>query len=165
MKRFIAVIISALLLIGSVSALSALADGFYIGDANLDGAVNIKDATHIQRYAAQLVEFSSKELRQADVNLDGAVNIKDTTIVQKYIADLIDSLPVGTATESTTATEAVDKTEVTSVTVEPTESIATEPAPTVPSTEEATEPGEPSKPAVTKPSVDEDGYNNQVVRP
>ena len=165
MKKCISLIIVAIMLVGSVSALSAFADSYGIGDANVDGVVNIKDATHIQRYVAEIIVFSTREYKQADVNLDGAVNIKDATIVQKYIADLIDSLPIGAATESTTATEVVDKTEVTSVTVEPTESITTEPTPTVPSTEEATEPGEPSKPVATKPSLDEDGYNNQVVRP
>ena len=61
-----------------------------LGDANLDGAVNVKDATLIQKYSALLESLQSTQLILADVNCDGAVNVKDATAIQKYAA-LIDT--------------------------------------------------------------------------
>lgn len=65
-----------------------------LGDSDKDGAVNIKDATMIQRFSAGLVNKESPEFdyKNSDANTDGQVNIKDATAVQKLAAGLIDSL-------------------------------------------------------------------------
>lgn len=65
-----------------------------LGDSDKDGAVNIKDATMIQRFSAGLVNKESPEFdyKNSDANTDGQVNIKDATAVQKLVAGLIDSL-------------------------------------------------------------------------
>ncbi len=60
-----------------------------LGDANLDGDVNIKDATEIQKYLAVLVSFNEDAKLCADAEADGTVNIKDATAIQKYIASLL----------------------------------------------------------------------------
>ena len=60
-----------------------------MGDVNGDGVLNIKDATEIQKYLADLADFDEAQLTLADINLDGTVNIKDATYIQKKLADLI----------------------------------------------------------------------------
>ena len=57
-----------------------------LGDVNGDGIVNVKDATAIQKYAAEMtVELN---LKLADYNKDGYVNVKDATDIQKTTAFL-----------------------------------------------------------------------------
>lgn len=58
------------------------------GDANTDGKVNIRDATYIQKFVANLVEFTSLENLRAEANFDGKVNIRDATYIQKLLAGL-----------------------------------------------------------------------------
>lgn len=60
-----------------------------LGDVNLDGAVDITDATQIQLYAAGLADFSDVQLAAADVSRDGAVDVTDATQIQLYAAGLI----------------------------------------------------------------------------
>ena len=57
------------------------------GDANLDGSVTISDVTEIQKYLAELADFSDKQLLLADTNGDGLVDITDATHLQKYLAE------------------------------------------------------------------------------
>lgn len=60
-----------------------------LGDVNLDGKINIKDATAIQKHIAKLADLDDNNLKVADVNGDGKVNIKDATEIQKYIANIL----------------------------------------------------------------------------
>lgn len=70
------------------------------GDANGDGAVNLKDVLFVRKYLADLeVEI---DLVAADTNNDGEVNMKDVLNLRKFLADMIDSLPVA-ETEPTAA--------------------------------------------------------------
>lgn len=76
--------------------------GYLIGDTNNDRALNVKDATYIQKCLAGLEEFASYDCLfsedyepQPDVphyvtdfNRDGQRNIKDATAIQKHIAGL-----------------------------------------------------------------------------
>lgn len=59
------------------------------GDANLDGKVNIRDATFIQKYSASLIQMSDLELLRAEVNFDGKINVRDATYIQKLLAGMI----------------------------------------------------------------------------
>ena len=63
-----------------------------IGDTNGDGNVTIADATELQKYLANIVDFDDKQLAVADTNGDGNVDIQDATQIQKYLAQLIPSL-------------------------------------------------------------------------
>ena len=58
------------------------------GDVNLDGTVNITDATDIQKYIAGLSEFTAEQTAVADYNGDGTVNITDSTELQKVLAGI-----------------------------------------------------------------------------
>ena len=62
---------------------------FELGDVNRDGAVNIKDATAIQKKLAGLISLDEEQMFLADFNEDGNVNIKDATQIQKRLAGLI----------------------------------------------------------------------------
>ena len=68
---------------------------YVIGDADSDGTVNIKDATIIQKYIADL-DVNNFGEDAADANLDGTINIKDATEIQKWIADLLTDSLIGT---------------------------------------------------------------------
>ncbi len=64
---------------------------FETGDVNMDGGINVKDATLIQKATAKILTLSDKQAKLADTDFNGAVNIKDATLIQKYSAKLIDS--------------------------------------------------------------------------
>ncbi|MGN0460151.1 MAG: CotH kinase family protein [Ruminococcus sp.] len=74
---------------------SANADVFtsgLIGDVNLDGEVNIKDVTLIQRYVAKDAQLGYKQVDVAETDKDGTVTVKDATKIQKYLVKLITKL-------------------------------------------------------------------------
>lgn len=58
------------------------------GDVNGDGILNIRDATEIQKYNAELIDFNETQLRLGDLNNDGRVNISDATVIQKRVAEI-----------------------------------------------------------------------------
>ncbi len=64
-------------------------DKYMTGDVNLDGKLNIRDATLIQKHLAKIIELKDTELTLADFDLNGEVNIKDATAIQKKIANII----------------------------------------------------------------------------
>ena len=70
------------------------------GDANNDGAVNMKDVLMVRKYLADIeVDIN---LDNADTNNDGDVNMKDVLNLRKFLAGIVESLPVP-ATEPTAA--------------------------------------------------------------
>lgn len=56
-------------------------------DVNLDGKVNIIDATAVQRYIAELEEFSLRQLKVIHADSGKAVDITFVTELQNYIAE------------------------------------------------------------------------------
>ncbi|MGN1131864.1 MAG: dockerin type I repeat-containing protein, partial [Ruminococcus sp.] len=74
---------------------SANADVFtsgLIGDVNLDGEVNIKDVTLLQRYVAKDAQLNYKQVDVAETDKDGTVTVKDATQIQKYLVNIITKL-------------------------------------------------------------------------
>ncbi len=69
------------------------------GDTDLDGTVEITDATAIQMYCAYLSNLNEYQLKCADVNTSGTVTIMDVTHIQRYLAELSCAPLVGTAVE------------------------------------------------------------------
>lgn len=61
---------------------------YEIGDVDMNGIVNISDATIIQQYAVSIKELSDYQLSLADVNGDGVVNVLDATQIQRILVDL-----------------------------------------------------------------------------
>lgn len=55
------------------------------GDADLNGVINISDATDIQRHCAYLKQLSPQQKVLADVNRDGFINVIDATTVQRIL--------------------------------------------------------------------------------
>lgn len=60
-----------------------------LGDTNLDGIVNIKDVTTLQKFLAKLMDLTEDHLSVSDTNKDGRVTISDATTIQKKLAMLI----------------------------------------------------------------------------
>ena len=70
----------------TLTELSANISLVSVGDANGDGKVNIKDATLIQKFLANLETLGALGKEVSDVNSDSRVTIKDATAIQKKIA-------------------------------------------------------------------------------
>ena len=70
----------------ALASLSANTILISVGDANGDGKVNIKDATLIQKFLANLETLGALGKEVSDVNSDSRVTIKDATAIQKKIA-------------------------------------------------------------------------------
>ncbi len=68
---------------------------YRLGDADLNGVVNIKDATYIQKFAANMCELSEHEKLAANVNGDETVNVKDATNIQKFMTGMEVEFKVG----------------------------------------------------------------------
>lgn len=62
-----------------------LLDGDKIGDVNGDGAVDILDATEIQKYAAESTDFTDEQFELGDINKDGYCDVIDALLVQKSV--------------------------------------------------------------------------------
>ena len=60
------------------------------GDANDDGAVNMKDVLLMRKYMAEMPVTISFE--NSDVDVSGTVNMKDVLAVRKFLAEIIDKL-------------------------------------------------------------------------
>lgn len=89
MKKITALLICmviALLGVFSASAAPAPLKPGYVTD---DTDVNIKDATMVQKYLADLCELRKEQEYCADVDNDGKVTIKDATMIQKYVAGIV----------------------------------------------------------------------------
>lgn len=64
-------------------------DIYLLGDANLDGNINIKDTTSVQQAIAEIIVFTDIQKIVSDVNKDNSINVKDATLIQLYIAEII----------------------------------------------------------------------------
>ena len=62
-----------------------LLDGVKLGDVNVDGVVDILDATEIQKYAAESTDFTDEQFELGDINKDGYCDVIDALLVQKSV--------------------------------------------------------------------------------
>lgn len=61
---------------------------FILGDVNLDGKVDITDATEVQLYIAGAEALANRACAAADVNKDSRIDIQDVTEIQLITASL-----------------------------------------------------------------------------
>ena len=73
----------------STANTTIIKDERLFGDVNLDGKVNIKDATTLQKHLAKMITLEAENLSVSDTNRDGKISISDATTIQKKIAGLI----------------------------------------------------------------------------
>ena len=66
-----------------------------LGDADLDGEVNIIDATAIQRHIANIITLPENAMVPADVDKDGEPTIIDVTLLQRYFAGIATPKGIG----------------------------------------------------------------------
>lgn len=78
----------------SDDSLSATEVYGFVGDADLNSKVNVRDATDIQKHSAGLITLTEEGMRLADVDFSGAVNVKDATAIQKWVANFSTEAPV-----------------------------------------------------------------------
>lgn len=87
------IFISAVILCIAMLVVSASASALTLGDADLNGKVEVLDATAVQRHLASIKEITGDQLKNADVDGSNDVNILDATLIQQYIAQIIDKFP------------------------------------------------------------------------
>ena len=96
LKSVLCGLLSFLLLCGAGTAAisaddSASADGggreYCLGDVDVNGVIDITNATEIQRFLAELSLLSFKGENLGDIDRNGKVNISDVTLLQRYLAD------------------------------------------------------------------------------
>ena len=61
---------------------------YKIGDVNMDGNIDISDATLAQKYVVGIVELSAEQKHLADYNSDSNITVVDATQIQKFIVHL-----------------------------------------------------------------------------
>ena len=54
--------------------------------SNLDGVIDINDATLAQEASVEFIQLSELQTELADVNGDGRISILDVTCIQAYLA-------------------------------------------------------------------------------
>lgn len=58
-------------------------------DVNMDGVINVVDATLVQKYIVGFEEFDDYTFKIADTNGDGTISVVDATNIQKKIVNLL----------------------------------------------------------------------------
>lgn len=71
----------------SVSVTVTPAENVLIGDVNLDGKVDISDATIMQRAVAEFIQLNDAQKFAGDVDRNGNVTVLDVTCLQMYLAE------------------------------------------------------------------------------
>ena len=59
------------------------------GDVNFDGKLTVADATYIQQYAAELVNFRTEQKNIGDINSDRQCTVADASRIQNVIAEIV----------------------------------------------------------------------------
>jgi hypothetical protein len=94
--RAMAILIVVSSIAGATAVLAADGPSLYpppppespvVGDATLDGRVNVGDAVAIMQYTILMREFDEDQLRAADTTGDGRVNVGDAVQVMQYTVD------------------------------------------------------------------------------
>ncbi len=94
MKKFISMILAAVMLISCFGICVSADDGVIYGDANNDGKINVSDCATVLKYLAKWdLEESKFNFDAADVTHDDKVNLHDVSKLIKYLAKWTEDLP------------------------------------------------------------------------
>lgn len=74
---------------------AVLRQRFMLGDVNLDGKLNIRDVSAIQRHLALFKTLTDNSLLAADTNGDSEITIDDATALQMYLAEFETNTRIG----------------------------------------------------------------------
>ena len=69
-------------------SIRSAADTAILGDASLDGEVDIIDVTLIQRHDAQMITLPAAAVELADVDRDGEVTVVDETYISRWLCEI-----------------------------------------------------------------------------
>ena len=97
MKKLLCLLLATLIFCGALITGAAVSPAYKMGDADLNGDVEITDVTLIQRHLAKLEELNNAQQIVCDPNNDQTVSITDATLIQRYIAQLESKLPTSNA--------------------------------------------------------------------
>lgn len=61
----------------------------FMGDADHNNSVNVKDATAIQKHVAGIITLDELVLNFSDVDFSKDINVKDATAIQKWVAGIV----------------------------------------------------------------------------
>lgn len=95
-KRIISILVLCCVLFAHIQVVTAASTGTNIrGDVDLNGVLNVKDATKVQKHLAALDVLTGACYDLADANNDGEVTIRDATYIQKIVAGFINPVNGG----------------------------------------------------------------------
>ena len=78
-----------------IAVVAAGSDKLLLGDADLDGTVDVIDVTCIQRYDAQMIKLTPNATITADVDLDGEVTVIDATCLSRWLVEMSSAKGIG----------------------------------------------------------------------
>lgn len=108
MKKLLCLLLATLIFCGALITGAAVSPAYKMGDADLNGYVEITDVTLIQRHLAKLEELNNAQQIVCDPNNDQTVSITDATLIQRYIAQLESKLPTSNAFKLLTLSRNID---------------------------------------------------------
>ncbi len=82
-------VLNNIIITGNAIETSPVAPAALLGDSDMNGTVNIKDATLIQKHIADLITLDENALKNCDTTKDNRITVSDSTAIQKFIVGII----------------------------------------------------------------------------
>ena len=73
---------------GCIAVINNSEPQLLLGDVDMDGDVDIQDATLLQSCLSETKTLTDEQFKLADVNQDGVVNVRDVTAIQRIVAEM-----------------------------------------------------------------------------
>ena len=93
-KKLLSILLIAALVLGAICGMSAGASAAETaGDTDGNGAIEIIDATLIQRHLANMITLDEKAQKRGAVTDGQELTVTDATLIQRFLAQQIDHFP------------------------------------------------------------------------